>query len=556
MYKNSKVNIITPLLIAVAVVIGIGMGVIMRPGQSPTKRARIQPAGINAASGDKISTLMSLINKYYVDSVSLDTIAEHMIPKILEELDPHSVYIPLQDYDEANEMLNGEFDGIGVVFNMATDTVIVLNVISGGPSFEAGIQSGDRIIRINDSIVAGRKINQNDIVKKLRGKRGTTVDLGIERHGIAKLIPITVKRGVIPIKSLDAAFMMDDRTAFVKLSRFSRTSHNELTEALKRLKREGMEHLIFDLRGNSGGFLDQAILIANEFLPKNNLIVYTLDRNKNKMQQFSNGNGAFTTQDLTILIDEGSASSSEILAGAIQDNDRGVLIGRRSFGKGLVQEQIQFGDGSAVRLTVARYYTPTGRSIQKPYDKGTEDYNNELYSRFKHDELFTADSIKFVDSLKYTTPRGRTVYGGGGVMPDIFIPIDTTATTEYIKKLAAKNTIYRYTIVYADQHRAELNKIKTLGELNAFFDRNRNLYPDFVAYATREGVSGTPQQVEKSRAVVTAQLKALIGRNSPLEDNAFYYYINGIDDVVNAAMKDNSLVIAGKARESRSSGRS
>ncbi len=558
MYKNSKVNIITPLLIAAALVIGSGMSRLMNRAEKSTGTTSIKlQAGDNAArSGDKISTLMSLISRYYVDSVSLDTIAEHVIPKIVEELDPHSVYIPLKEFDDANEMLNGEFEGIGVVFNMATDTVIVLTVISGGPSFEAGVQNGDRIITINDSIVAGRKINQNNIVKQLRGKKGTMVRLGIERYGMDKLIPITVKRGTIPIKSLDAAFMIDSQRAYVKLSRFSRTSHKELSAALGKLKNQGMNSLIFDLRGNSGGFLDQAINIANEFLPANKLIVYTLDRYKNKTEQHSDGRGTFTDHELTILIDEGSASSSEILAGAIQDNDRGVLIGRRSFGKGLVQEQMQFKDGSAVRLTVARYYTPTGRSIQKPYDKGVKAYNHELNTRFLHDELFNADSIKFVDSLKYTTPMGRTVYGGGGIMPDIFIPLDTTETSPFIKRLYTENLVYRYTIVYSDRHRSELNKIGSMEDLNRFFASDKRFYDDFVAYASSKGINTGDAYAGKSKEIISAQLKAIIGRNSPMEDNAFYYYMNSIDSVVKAAMKDNRAIISGKAPGSRSKSKS
>ena len=328
---------------------------------------------LNFSPNDKLNRVLTMIEREYVDSISRDSLAELAIPAILHKLDPHSVYLPPQQFEEADEPLKGEFDGIGVVFNMATDTVIVLNVIPSGPSRKAGVQGGDRIIKVNDTLIAGQKWSQTAVMKRLRGPRGTKVKLSIERKDIEGLVDIVVTRDAIPLHSVEASLMLTDKIGFIKLSQFSRTSFAEIKRSLATLRAQGMQSLIFDLRGNSGGFLDQAILIANEFLPARSLIVYTEDRNGKQMRQYSDGRGGSTDLNIAVLIDEGSASSSEILAGALQDNDRGTIIGRRSFGKGLVQAQTPFEDGSALRLTIARYYTPTGRSIQKPYTAGESD---------------------------------------------------------------------------------------------------------------------------------------------------------------------------------------
>ena len=489
-------------------------------------------------NNNKLNYTMSLIGREYVDEIPTDTLVEALMPKLMEQLDPHSTYIPASDMQELNEPLEGEFDGIGVVFNMATDTVIVLNVIPSGPSDKAGIRNGDRIIRINDSIVAGRKVPQTQIMKKLRGPRGTEVHLSLERQGIKGFVEVTVVRDAIPLKSIDAAFMMTPTTGYVRLSQFARTSSGELAEALDTLSRQGMRHLVFDLRGNSGGYLDQAIEIANEFLPEGSLIVYTEDRHHNRVEEFSDGSGRYQNLALAVLIDEESASSSEILAGALQDNDRCTIIGRRSFGKGLVQRQIPFIDGSAVRLTVARYFTPTGRSIQKPYENGDgESYHADIINRFRHNEFFSADSIRFADSLKFTTPGGRTVYGGGGIMPDIFIPLDTTDMTRYFLEVSGRNILYRYTIDYADRHRAQLDKIETLDQLRRFLDSDSTLLSDFVAYAERHGVKPNPREIEISRKLMTAQLRAYISRNTKLESNGFYDNIRAVDKTVTRAVE-------------------
>ncbi|MBR2332411.1 MAG: S41 family peptidase, partial [Alistipes sp.] len=356
--------------------------------------------------------------------------------------------------------------------------------------------------------------------------------------GIEDLVDIVVVRDVIPIKSIESAFMIDDKTGFVRLSQFARTSYEELMLAMLKLRAQGMKNLIFDLRGNSGGYMDQAIMIANEFLPSGNLIVYTEDRKGEQVKQFSNGKGVATDINLVVLIDEESASSSEILAGAVQDNDRGTIVGRRSFGKGLVQNQLPYKDGSALRLTVARYYTPTGRSIQKPYKNGDElDYQMDLVRRYRNNEFFSADSIHFADSLRFTTPKGKVVYGGGGIMPDLFVPLDTTHMSRYYMEVSGRNILYRYTIEYADKHREALNKVQTLEDLDLMFENDKNLFNDFVRYAASKGVKPVRSEIAYSREVMEAQLKAYIGRNTVLEDDAFYHNIFPIDNIVQSALK-------------------
>ena len=528
MYKNSKFTIILPAVVACSLVAGVLLGGLVFRTNRPVVR---RPA-LTAPGSDKINRLLSLIGTQYVDSVSIDSLTERVIPLILDELDPHSTYLSAQDLSRAKESIEGEFDGIGVVFNMATDTVIVLNVVNSGPSAKAGIQAGDRIVTVNDTVVAGIKMPQDSVVKRLRGPRGSQVTLGIQRAGVKDLVPFVVTRDAIPIKSIVAAYMIRPETGYIKFEQFSMNAHKELAEAIARLKEQGMKKLILDVRGNPGGLLDQAILISREFLPKGKMIVYTQDRDGNREIEYSEGNGKFMDEELVVLIDENSASASEILAGALQDNDRGTIIGRRSFGKGLVQNQIPFPDGSAVRLTVARYYTPTGRSIQKPYSNGREDYYNELLSRYQHDEMFSADSIHFADSLKYTTESGRVVYGGGGIMPDIFVPVDTTDMTPYFREVAGRSILYKFTLEFSDRYRGQLNKIRSLEELDRVFDRQPNLLNEFVSYAAKAGVAPKPAEIERSKAILLAQLKAYIGRNTELEDNAFYHEIQGIDNVI------------------------
>lgn len=535
--KNSRHNILFPLVLAAGVLFGIMFGQYLGRNRAQTQmRAILSRSGLGAAN--KLVQTCMLVEGRFVDSISMDSLSELVIPLMMRELDPHSVYIPAREMQEVNEPLEGEFDGIGVMFNAATDTVIVLSVIPNGPSAKAGIAAGDRIILIDGDTVAGVKMPQNDIVKRLRGPRGTEVRLSLQRRGIDDPVEVTVVRDAIPIESMESAFMANGDTGYVRLSQFARTSYAELMKALAELRDEGMRKLIFDLRGNSGGYLDQAILIANEFLPAGRLIVYTEDRDRRQVKEFSDGTGTAADISLAVLIDEGSASSSEILAGAVQDNDRGTIIGRRSFGKGLVQHQLPYADGSALRLTVARYYTPTGRSIQKPYVNGDdEDYEMDMVRRYRNNEFFSQDSIRFADSLKFTTPAGRTVYGGGGIMPDVFVPMDTTDITKYYVEVTGRNILYRYTIEYADAHREALNGVHTLGELTALLDADKGMFDDFVRYAAAKGVKPVPSEIARSRKIMEAQLRAYIGRNTPLEDDGFYYNIFPIDNVVQEALK-------------------
>ena len=493
-------------------------------------------------SSNKILQTVWSIQQYYIENIPLNEIYEKAIPNILAELDPHSEYIPAKDFSTVNESLEGEFDGIGIVFNASTDTITVLNVIPQGPSDKAGIRPGDRVIRIDNREVAGKGIPQDSMVRLMRGPRGSHVKLSLKRHGVNNLVDVDIKRDAIEIKSIETAFIIDKKAqiGFIRLSQFSRTSYSELMSAINKLKKEGMKSLIIDLRSNTGGYLDQAILIANEFLPSNKLIVYTEDRSGYQQREYSRGNGGSQELPLVILVDELSASSSEILAGAIQDNDRGLVIGRRTFGKGLVQAQLPFDDGSAMRLTVARYYTPTGRCIQKPYEKGGGlAYELELVDRYVHNEYFSADSIHFDDSMKFTTPGGRTVYGGGGIMPDIFIPLDTVGITPYYTKVWNTNTLYRYTLDFSDSHRNALDKVKNLDELDELFD-SVDLVGDFIKYAEKHGVERNAIEIAKSRDIINAQLRAYIGRNSMDDESGFYYNIYPIDASVQRAVKELS----------------
>ena len=488
---------------------------------------------------DKMVQTVSAIRSYYVDQINLDTIYDRAIPMLLSELDPHSEYIPAKDFKAVNESLEGEFDGIGIVFNASTDTIMVLSVIPQGPSDKAGVRAGDRIMCIDGRDVAGEKIPQDSMVRLMRGKRGTHVKLSLQRYGLNKLVEVDVERGAIELHSIETSFMLceEPNIGFVRLSQFSRTSHAEMRKAIDKLLAEGMQSLIIDLRGNGGGFLDQVILIVNDLLPSGKLIVYTEDRDARQQKQYSK-NGKYPELDVVVLVDEFSASSSEILAGAIQDNDRGLVIGRRTFGKGLVQTQIPFADGSAMRLTVARYYTPTGRSIQKPYTNGDEEaYKMDIINRYNRNEFFTQDSIHFDSSLKYTTPGGRTVYGGGGIMPDIFIPLDTLGVTAYYTKVWNMNVLYRYTLDFTDRHRSDIDSIKSLKQLDSMFERY-NLVDDFVAYAERHGVKRNLRDIATSRSIITAQLRAYIGRNTPLGDAAFYYNIYPNDKVLQRAVEE------------------
>lgn len=523
------IRIILGLMASILVGVFIGVGV---------EKTLLSKSYEQLRQGDKLTYTMSLLETIYVDSISRDSIMEMVVPELLRKLDPHSSYIPREELEAVNEPIRGQFDGIGVMFNMITDTALITNVIAGGPSSKSGVVAGDRIITVNDSIVAGIKMDSNNLVKKLRGKRGTDVRLGIQRSSKSpELTQITITRDVIPVKSLEAAFRIKEDIGYIKFGSFATTTYGEFTTALDQLKSEGVKSLIIDLRGNGGGLLDQAIYIANEFLKAGNMIVYTEGAHSLRSEARADGRGRFQDMPLVVLVDETSASASEILAGAIQDNDRGMIVGRRSFGKGLVQEQIDYKDGSAARITVAHYYTPLGRSIQKPYKAGqSEEYFMELYRRAAHHELFNVDSIKQNEALKYITPIGRVVYGGGGIMPDYFVPMDTTNITPYFRKLFDKNLIFTYASKLTEENRPIINSISSFEQMDNFFAL-RNIYYDFVIWADRQGVPMvSSEEMNKNKSLITAQIKGYIARNTPLQESAFFYYIYPEDSTMTEAI--------------------
>ncbi len=527
-YNNSKRDIIYPIALALVLVVGILLGVTLKrePGRTSLT---IYPRS------DKLTNVLKYIEDQYVDTVSMTELVENTIPTVLKNLDPHSIYIPASELKEVNEPLEGGFDGIGISFNMPNDTIIVINVIQGGPSERIGLLAGDRIVTINDSVVAGVKIPQDDIVKMLKGPTGTKVNVGIAREDVEELIVFEITRDKIPLYSIDVSYMLNEKLGYIKITRFARTTYREFLEAVDELQNEGMTELIIDLRGNNGGYMDAATNIANEFLPEGKLIVYTQGKARERQNIYSSAKGHCLNTDVAILIDEFSASASEILAGAIQDNDRGVVIGRRSFGKGLVQEQILFSDGSALRLTIARYHTPTGRSIQKPYQPGNDDYYYDISNRFLHGEFQEQDSIHFADSLKYVTPKGRIVYGGGGIMPDFFVPFDTTGVTPYFNRVANRNLIYRFAFRYTDQHRKELSTFKDYNQIVNYLEREKIL-KQFIKFAESNGVEPVAEQIDISGDIIETQLMAYIARNI-IDNEGFYPIIRRIDTTLKRAIE-------------------
>ncbi|MDY0198476.1 MAG: S41 family peptidase [Tenuifilaceae bacterium] len=522
-YKNRKKDIFYPLAIAAVLAIGLFLGYTLKK-QSGRTSLTIYP------KTDKLTSVLNFIEDQYVDTVEMGMLVESAIPTLLKNLDPHSVYIPASDLKAVNEPLDGGFDGIGISFNMPSDTIVVMTTIPGGPSERIGIMPGDRILTIDDSLVAGVKLPQEDVMKMLKGPNGTKVKLGIARTGVPDIMHFDLIRDKIPIYSIDISFMVEPGIGFIKISRFARTTYTEFVSAVENLQKQGMEKIIIDLRGNNGGYLDQATNIANEFLPEGKLIVYTQGKARARQNVYSNSKGSCIDIPVAVIIDEFSASASEILAGAIQDNDRGKVIGRRSFGKGLVQEQVLFSDGSALRLTIARYYTPTGRSIQKPYVPGNDDYYHDISNRYLHGEFQEIDSIRLDDSLKFTTPMGRTVYGGGGIMPDFFIPMDTTGTSPYFNQVARRNLIYRFAFQYSDRNRKNLSSLKTHTDFISYL-KGVNIMEQFIAFADKQGVKPNKNQINTSKKIIETQLMAYIARNI-IDDKGFYPIITQIDSTL------------------------
>ena len=464
----------------------------------------------------------------------MSKLVELSLPAVLKNLDPHSIYIPAKEFQGMNEPLEGGFDGIGVQYNMTKDTVIVINPVKGGPSERLGVLAGDRIVTINGKNVAGIKFPQDSIPKLLKGPTGTKVRIGVKRNGVNELIDFEITRDKIPILSVDVSYMLNNEIGYIKISTFAKTTYHEFLKAVDKLKGMGMKKLIVDLRDNNGGYMDAATNIADEFLDGNQLIVYTKGKSRPRQNIESNPGGECIDEKVIVLIDEFSASASEILAGAIQDNDRGTIIGRRSFGKGLVQEQVYFKDGSALRLTTARYYTPSGRSIQKHYNPGDDEYFNDISNRFKHGEFQIADSIKFADSLKFHTVGGRVVYGGGGIMPDIFIPLDTVGITPYLTKIANRNLVYRFAFDFTDKHRSQVRELKDFQSVKNYLN-TLDLLNDFVAFAQKSGIAPNKKQIEHSKRIIETQLKAVIARNI-IDDEGYYPFIQEIDETLQKAV--------------------
>lgn len=484
----------------------------------------------------KLLTILNCVEKYYVDTIDPNTLQEKSIEQILKQLDPHSIYIPAKSMQEMQEPLDGNFGGIGITFNMLTDTVNVINTIRGGPSERVGVMAGDRIMTVNDSLIAGRKIKQDSIMKLLRGKKGTKVKIGVQRVGNKDLLPFTIQREQILIKSVEVSYMINAKVGYIKLNKFSENTYNEFNQAIAGLKKDGLRSLIIDLRDNSGGYMGQAIEILNEFLPNNAMIVYTKGRVSGINKSTADGSGTLQDIPLIVLVDETSASASEIVAGAIQDNDRGTIIGRRTFGKGLVQEPIKFSDGSGLRLTIARYYTASGRTIQRPYNAGDDSYYQDIYQRFMHGELEHQDSVKQDTANVFYTVKGRKVYSGG-ITPDIFVPLDTNLhKNDFVKLCNQKNLVYKFVLEYGDQYRLALQNVKTIDDLRRFFQYN-NCWTAFVSYAQRQGIKSSPQSIDFARNLIEKQLKALIGRGTILDDIAFYYYINQYDTTIQKALQ-------------------
>ncbi len=534
---NKKTTIYIPIIIAVSVAAGILIGNLLN------RNSQYSLGGMYPASTNKISTILNLIDNGYVDSVNTNSIIEQTIPEILKNLDPHTTYIPAKNMVEVQEEMTGNFSGIGVQFSVMEDTVRVIDVISGGPSSKVGLMPGDRIVRVNDSIIAGVDVKNTTVLSLLKGRKNTKVIVGIVRKDFADELEFEITRGEIPIYSVDVSYMIDEETGFVKISRFANKTYNEFMDRMAMLDDSGAKKVIIDLRQNTGGSLVAVLQMVDEFLEKGEPILYTEGINQPRKTYDASGKNSWKNMKVFVLIDEFSASASEIFAGAMQDNDRGIVIGRRSFGKGLVQEQIPMMDGSALRLTVARFYTPSGRCIQSSYEDGNEEYYEDIYHRFQNMEQLVADSIHFIDSLKYETKGGRIVYGGGGIMPDFFVPVDTTGNSEYFTKIYRKGLIYSFAYLYADEHRDELSTLTNADEFYSYLDK-KDALTDFIKYASDKGVAKDGKGLKVSGTIINTQLKAYIARNI-IGEEGFYPIIKNIDKTLLRAIeisKQNLLV--------------
>ena len=517
--------VILPLIFAAGIVGGVWIGKYMF-------------VSTRSAHEDKLRTILEMIDNEYVDEVDMDSLMEELYPRLLELLDPHSAYIPASELQAVNDDLEGSFSGVGVSFQIMNDTVTIIEVVAGGPSEKVGLQAGDKILRADTVDLTGKGATNENVFKNLRGKKGSKVTLEILRSTSAKPLKYDIVRGDVPVHSVDAMYALDDKTGYIRVSKFARTTAEEFHNALLTLKLQGVEKFIVDLRGNSGGFMDQAILMAEEFLKEGQAIVYT----KGKLPEYgsiavADDDGAFSDSELVVLTDEYSASASEILAGAIQDNDRGLVVGRRTFGKGLVQTQTMLPDSSAIRLTIARYYTPSGRSIQKDYKLGgISEYESDIAQRFKRGEFYNMDSIKLDKSKMFNTMHGRTVYGGGGIMPDVFVPEDTLGMTSYYVQVVNAGLIQKYAYKVADNYREVLKNAKTLDQFKRLLPRDNTLLEGFVEYAAANGVPARWYYIRKSQNLILSQLKGVIARDI-LGYSSFIEMLNEEDPVVKRGLE-------------------
>lgn len=528
--ENKKIPLYLPIVLALVLVGGMYLGI---------KLSNNESVGIlqGNKSGNKIDNLINYLNDNYVDTVNRDKLYQQAIEGMLQGLDPHSSYIPAEDFSGVNDPMMGGFEGIGVEFRIEKDTIVIVNTIPLGPSERVGIKGGDRIVKVGTKVVAGKKITNPQVMKLLKGEKGTKVSISVFRRGTKGLIDFSIIRDHIPINSVDIAYMIEPGVGYIKLNKFAESTIDEFDQSLQKLLKSGMKKLILDLRGNPGGIMQAAIHISDQFLTNGKLIVYTQGLHSSKESAVAKGNGLFEKQPLVILIDEGSASAAEILAGAIQDNDRGLIIGRRSFGKGLVQQQLSFKDGSAVRITIARYYTPTGRCIQRSYKNGTEEYYNDYYKRMTDGELTNADSNKFNNALKYKTPGGRTVYGGGGIMPDIFIPVETSKNFRYYNALNNKGVIFEYAFELTDNLRKEYSKNMSFEKFNASFKVTPDMFADLIKRGEKDSVKYDAMGAKQMQGRIGLLLKAYIARNF-YGDSGFFPILLEDDKTFDKAKKE------------------
>jgi len=522
-------NIVTALL-------GVVLGVVLTLSVSKVWEKKKFDGDYNRWR--KLNLILQEVQRNYVDTIDMAGMTDAAVVAALSELDPHSVYLPPVELTESESELAGNFEGIGITFNVPNDTAIVLNTIPGGPSEKAGLVQGDRIIKVEDKTIAGTKTPQDSMVRMMKGPKGTKVKITVNRDGT--LIPFDITRDKIPVHCIDAAFMIDDNTGYIKLAKFTRTTYQEFKKAYEKLLGQGMTKLLFDLRDNTGGYFDQSLLLSNEFLEKDEEIVYMEGLHRPRQNYEADGRGNLKDIELAVLIDEGTASSSEIFSGAIQDNDRGVIVGRRSYGKGLVQEPINFTDGSGIRLTVARFYTPSGRCIQKPYDK---DYAYDIYERYAHGEMTSADSMKVDTSAVYYTVKGRRVYGGGGIIPDVFVPMDTTRATKFYINCNKKATAVRFASEMFDKYKSTLSGISDFTSLEKYLN-DIDLERQFLDYAARvDGFRPAAGEWEQSRSYMMPQINGLVGRFSKVGEEAFYRFYLPIDDTIQQALKHNGDIL-------------